>query len=89
MSNHDPLKSTPVKRFGYLLSAIFLVLTNIALIYEWPSIPYLTLVTMYFLTASLWFPKLINPLYKLFGKYIIKEIKSDEKHINPDHFSEN
>ena len=69
-----------VKRFGYLLSAVFLVGANISLINEWPVTPWLFLILLYLLTGSLWIPSLIKPFYMLFGKYIIKPEKEiDEK----------
>ncbi len=63
----------PIKQFGYLLSALFLVLAVIGMVTKWLYTPWLVLIIMYFLTGSLWIPVLIKPLYNLFGKYIIKE----------------
>ncbi|MBD3225538.1 MAG: hypothetical protein GF313_12485 [Caldithrix sp.] len=67
----------PVKRFGYLLGAFFLILANIALYFDSGWAPILLLITMYFLTGGLWIPALINPFYKLFGKYIIPPVKDE------------
>lgn len=61
-------KNIAVKRFGYLLSALFLVASVVAIIAESVSFPLLFLLTMYFLSASLWLPALIRPLYNLLGK---------------------
>ncbi len=82
-------ENQPVKRFGYLFSAIFLVLANIGLISNWGSTPLLFLVTMYLLTGSLWIPGLVRPLYKLFGKYIVKPVENDEKKADDSTFSAN
>lgn len=65
-------KNLPVKRFGYLISALFLIVAVIAMINQWSITPPLFLLTMYLLTGSLWIPSLVRPLYQLFGKYIIK-----------------
>lgn len=59
-----------VKRFGYLFSALFLCASVVAMVAESACFPWLFLVTMYFLSASLWLPVLIRPLYSLFGKYL-------------------
>lgn len=83
MSTTQNKKPTPkhlaVRRFGYLLSAIFLILTNIGLVAGWSLMPLFFLITMYCLTASLWFPMMIKPLYELFGKYIVKPTDTDKK----------
>ena len=62
-----------IRRFGYLISAVFLIITGISGMARWPATPWLFLVTMYLLTGSLWIPALIKPFYRLFGKYIIKQ----------------
>ncbi len=89
MNNPKNKESGPkylaVKRFGYLLSAIFLILTNIGLVAKWSLMPLFFLITMYCLTASLWFPVLIKPLYQVIGKYIIKPTETDRK----DYFDPN
>jgi len=59
-----------IKRFGYLLSAMFLVASVVAMMAESISFPWLFLITMYLLSGSLWMPKLIRPVYHLFGKYL-------------------
>jgi len=61
-----------IKRFGYLLSAVFLIITSIGLLAKWTITPWLFLFTMYLLTGCLWIPVLIKPFYLLLGKYIIK-----------------
>ncbi len=65
-------QNLPVKRFGYILSAVFLVLSNVAYVLDWQATPYLFLFTLYLLTGSLWIPALIRPFYRWFGKYLIK-----------------
>lgn len=78
-------KDLPVKRFGYLLSALLVVLSNIGLVEAWPATPWLFLITMYFLTGSLWIPALIRPFYKLIGRHIIKPLKEEQdKPFNPN-----
>lgn len=59
-----------IKRFGYLLSALFLIASVVAMMAESISFPWLFLITMYLLSGSLWMPKLIRPVYQLFGKYL-------------------
>ena len=56
------------KRFGYVISAIGVIISNISLINNWPITPVLFLITMYFLTGALWAPFLIKPIYQFFGK---------------------
>lgn len=60
-----------VKRFGYLLSAVFLMATVIAMAVESALLPWIFLGTMYTLSGTLWMPVLIKPFYSLFGKYLI------------------
>lgn len=60
-----------LKRFGYLLSAVSLVVSVISQVNGWKATPFLFLLTMYLVTGSLWMPVLIKPLYRLFGKYIV------------------
>jgi hypothetical protein len=61
----------PVKRFGYLISSVFLLLTVIAMLVHSVAVVWLFLITMYLLTGSLWAPPLIRPLYRIFGKYLV------------------
>ncbi len=61
----------PVKRFGYLISSVFLLLTVLAMLAHSVAVVWLFLITMYLLTGSLWLPLLIRPLYRLFGKYLV------------------
>jgi hypothetical protein len=82
-------ENIPVKRFGYLLSAILLVLANIGLISNWAVTPFLFLATMYFLTGSLWVPGLVRPFYNLFGKYIVKPSENTREEKDSSKFSEN
>lgn len=77
-----------IKRFGYLLSAVFLIITSAGLLFKWALTPWLFLFTMYLLTGCLWIPALIKPFYWLFGKYIIKpEENNPSKEESP--FSKN
>lgn len=55
-----------LKNTGYILSAIGLILTNLGLYFEWQFTPIWLILTMYFLTGSLWIPALIKPFYKIF-----------------------
>jgi len=68
-----------VKRFGFLISAVFLILTVLAMLIKSVTMPWLFLITMYLLTGSLWTPILIRPLYKLFGKYLVPEAEKEVK----------
>ncbi|MBN2425503.1 MAG: hypothetical protein JXR46_00360 [Calditrichaceae bacterium] len=70
MSNRH--SKTDIKQFGYLLSALLIVLTVISQYKQWPATPWLYLLTLYFLTGSLWIPVLIKPFYLLFTKFIVK-----------------
>ena len=76
-----------IKRFGYVISAILIIITNISLIAQWSATPILFLITMYFLTGALWIPALIRPFYNVFIKnYITKR----ENGKNPeDYFKKN
>ncbi len=80
-------KNIHIKRFGYLLSALLIIITSIGVISNWSAVPWLFLVTMYFLTGSLWIPVLIKPFYKLFGKYIVKPEKENVE--KEEYFNEN
>jgi len=71
-------ENLPVKRFGYLISALFLVTAVIGMINMWSVTPLLFLITLYLLTGSLWIPALVRPLYRLFGKYIVKPDEDDQ-----------
>ena len=72
-------ENLPLKRFGYLISAICLVFSVISLINSWSITPLLFLITMYLLTGSLWIPVLIKPIYNILGKYIVKPNDDKEK----------
>jgi hypothetical protein len=78
-----------IKRFGYIISAVLLVLSNIALLNEWNTTPIIFLVTMYFLTGTLWVLSLIKPFYVLCDTYILKKIQKDRTGIDTDKFSKN
>lgn len=89
MDDQKKNKTLAIKRFGYILSALLLILSNISLINEWPATPIIFLVTMYFLTGALWSASLIKPFYNAFGKYIIKPSDSSYSNIDKDLFSDN
>ena len=72
-------KDIPVKRFGYILSALFVIASNVSLYNNCMLTPWLFLVTMYLLTGSLWAPVLIRPFYKLFGKYLVPAAEEETK----------
>jgi len=71
-----------VKQFGYLLSALFLLISVTGMVLEWLYTPWLALITMYFLTGSLWIPSLIKPFYTIIGRYIIKPDSNKNEHID-------
>jgi hypothetical protein len=79
--NGNPKRNVEVRRFGYLLSTLFIILTLIAMLAESALLPWSFLLLMYFLTGSMWVPGLIKPFYNLFGKYIIPMSAQDS---NPD-----
>jgi hypothetical protein len=79
-----------IKRFGYIISALLIIVSNISLIDQWPVAPLLFLITMYFLTGALWIPGLIKPFYKLFVKNQGEDSDEDGDGKNPqDFFKEN
>lgn len=85
----EKMEILSVKRFGYVISAVLLLLSNISLFNKWPATPIIFLVTMYFLTGSLWIPAIIKPFYRLFGKYLIKPTDTSKPEIDKDVFSNN
>ena len=90
MSNKQKNDMLQIKRFGYVLSALFIVISNISLINNWSFTPVLFLITMYFLTGALWAPSLIKPFYQLFGKNLKKNSSSEDKsESSKDLFSKN
>ncbi len=78
-----------IKRFGYIISAVLLVLSNLGIVFEWAFTPIIFIFTMYFLTASLWAPRLIRVFYNSFGKYIFRENTNQKTKSVDDHFSKN
>ncbi len=70
-------ENRPVKRFGYVVSLIFIVLSNVGLVLNWWITGWLYLITMFFLTGSLWVPQMLNPIYKLYLK--LTGVKGTEK----------
>ncbi len=89
MDDPKKIKTISVKRFGYVVSVILLLLSNISLIIKWPATPIIFLITMYFLTGALWAPAIIKPFYRLFQKYIYKPTDSSKTKIDKDLFSNN
>jgi len=77
------------KRFGYVISAIGVIISNISLINNWPITPVLFLITMYFLTGALWAPFLIKPIYQFFGKPFSKRSDDNQSSSSKDIFNEN
>ena len=71
-----------VKQFGYLLSALLLLAAVTGMVFEWTFTPWLVLITMYFLTGSLWIPSLIKPFYALMGRHIIKPFTEKNEELN-------
>lgn len=86
----DPQQETQyIKRFGYVISAVLLIISNISLIENWTATPYIFLITMYFLTGALWGPALIKPFYRLFARYFLKNSDKDDTKASEDLFSKN
>lgn len=65
-------ENLPVKRFGYLISAVLIIIVLISMMNNWMATPWLFLAAMYFLTGSLWIPVLIKPFYLLIVKLFMK-----------------
>jgi len=81
-------EDVPVRRFGYVISAIILVVSVVALVKNWPSLPLLVLAMMYFLTGALWIPVLVKPFFLLLGPY--KKWFDPEKNLaDKDYFGKN
>ena len=78
-----------IKRFGYVISAIFVIISNISLINNWLITPILFLITMYFLTGALWAHLLIKPFYQFFGKPFAKSSDNSQSESSKDIFGEN
>jgi hypothetical protein len=66
-------ENLPIKRFGYLISALLIIISTISMAMNWAATPWLFLITMYFLTGSLWVLILIKPFYLLFAKIFLKK----------------
>ena len=71
-------ENMPIKRFGYLLSAAFIIISTISMANNWIVTPWLFIITMYFLTGSLWIPVLIKPFYLLVLKMGRKKGNTDK-----------
>jgi hypothetical protein len=89
MNDKQQLEILNTKRFGYVISAFFVVISNISLINKWPFTPLLFLITMYFLTGALWIPVLIKPFYNIFKKSLGKHSQDNSSDKSKDIFSEN
>ena len=72
-------ENIPVKRFGYLFSAFFLVLTAMAMLIKSTLLPLLFVAAMYFIGGSLWIPALIKPFYNWFGHFLVPSAKEPLK----------
>ena len=70
MKLNDNQNRTKIKHFGYIVSAVGIVLANVGMIRHWSFTPIIVLITMYFLGGSIWFPKLIKPFYLLYIKIL-------------------
>ena len=72
-------ENMPIKRFGYLVSAACIIISTISMVNNWNATPWLVIITMYFLTGSLWIPVIIKPFYLLVMKMGKKEgnVKKD------------
>ena len=76
-----------LKQFGYILSAIFLILTVVAMVLDSRLLPWLFIITLYILSGSMWMPVLIKPFYSLIGKYMFwKSVKQvgEAEQIKPE-----
>lgn len=70
--------NTAIRQFGYIISAILIILTVFSQYMQWTTTPWFYLLALYFLTGSLWIPVLIKPFYLIFGKYLIKVSKKND-----------
>ncbi len=68
-------ENVSVKRFGYLFSAFFLILTAAAMLIKSTLLPLVFIAAMYFIGGSLWVPALIKPFYKWFGRFLVPAAK--------------
>ena len=68
-----------VKRFGYLFSVFFLILTAIAMLVKSILLPFFFIAAMYFIGGSLWIPALIKPFYIWFGHFLVPAVQEPLK----------
>lgn len=80
-------KNLSVKHFGYVVSAILVIVSTVSMMNNWIVTPWLFLITMYFLTGSLWIPVLIRPFYLLWSK--LRIVKKQSKKEDNSFFSSN
>jgi hypothetical protein len=80
-------ENMPIKRVGYLISALCVVISTISMLNNWIITPWLFLITMYFLTGSLWIPVLIKPFYILVMK--LRKKDNNNKKTNVTTFNPN
>jgi hypothetical protein len=78
-----------LKQFGYIISAIIIILTVISEYSGWTSTPWLYILCLYFLTGSLWITALIRPFYSLFISLFRKTGADDKNSEIKDKFSKN
>lgn len=72
-------ENVSVKRFGYLFSVFFLILTAIAMLIKSILLPFLFIAAMYFIGGSLWVPALIKPFYNWFGHFLVPPVQEPLK----------
>ncbi len=72
-------ENVPIKRFGYLFSVFFLILTAIAMLIKSILLPFLFIAAMYFIGGSLWVPALIKPFYNWFGHFLVPAVQESPK----------
>lgn len=74
------------KKFGLLISVLLLIVTNIAVYYEWKSVIIFFLLMMYFFTGVLWVPFLIRWPYKFIARLLPQKRAGNPKGVksNPN-----
>jgi len=86
----DEAYKKAVQRFGYIISAVLMLLTGLGVILQWVYSPLVFLLTMYLLTGSLWAPQLIRPLYDRFGyKLVSRNLDEETKEPDDKFFNDN
>jgi len=57
-------RNLKARNTGYLISLVFLVSSVVGLILNWTITPVLYLITMIFLTITLWFPQVLAGIFE-------------------------